>query len=56
MNSLVGGVAVIPDLQKKLIKLGRNGFRHHTLTGEATCFVVERGLCTYLKYDILNCN
>lgn len=30
-----GGVAQIPDLQNKLIKLARGGFKHHTSVGKA---------------------
>ncbi|MGI6040566.1 MAG: L-fucose/L-arabinose isomerase family protein [Eubacteriales bacterium] len=48
-----GGVAVIPDLQKKLIKLGRNGFRHHTAAGEGKlASALKEAFGTYLKYDI----
>ena len=28
-----GGVAEIPDLQNKLIRLARGGFKHHTTVG-----------------------
>ena len=48
-----GGVAEIPDLQRKLIKLGRNGFRHHTAVGEGhMASALKEAFGTYLKYDI----
>ena len=49
-----GGVAKIDDLQKKLITLGRNGFRHHTAIGVGHMELVLREAFTYyLGYDIL---
>lgn len=49
-----GGVAVIEGLQKKLISLGRNGFRHHTAVGVGHMELVLREAFTYyLGYDIL---
>ena len=49
-----GGVAEIKGLQKKLIKLGRNGFRHHTAVGIGHIGEVLREAFTvYLGYDIL---
>jgi len=48
-----GGVAKIEDLQKKLIKIGKNGFRHHV---SVTCGHLEKtvleAFSTYLNYDI----
>ena len=49
-----GGVAEINGLQKKLIKLGRNGFRHHT----AVCVghvedILREAFTNYLCYDIM---
>ena len=49
-----GGVAKIDGLQKKLITLGRNGFRHHTAVGVGHMELVLREAFTYyLGYDIL---
>lgn len=49
-----GGVAKIDNLQKKLIKLGREGFRHHTVVGVGHMELVLREAFTYyLGYDIL---
>lgn len=48
------GVADIPDLQAKLIKLGQGGFRHHTTVGEGR---MKKPLIEafryYLDYDIV---
>lgn len=46
------GVAEIPDLQNKLIKLARGGFKHHT----AVCMghmkeILKEAFTTYLHYD-----
>lgn len=50
-----GGVAQIPQLQKKLITLGRNGFRHHTAVGVGHMELVLREAFTYyLGYEILD--
>ncbi len=49
-----GGVAKIDNLQKKLIKLGREGFRHHTVVGVGHMERILREAFTYyLGYDIL---
>ena len=49
-----GGVAKIDGLQKKLITLGRNGFRHHTAVGVGHMELVLREAFTYyLGYNIL---
>lgn len=47
-----GGVAEIPDLQKKLIYMGKAGFRHHTTAteGHLLC-AVEDAFKTYLGYE-----
>ncbi len=50
-----GGVAKIDGLQKKLITLGRNGFRHHTAVGVGHMELVLREAFTYyLGYEILD--
>ncbi len=50
-----GGVACIPDLQNKLIKLARNGFKHHTTVGYGKMkYILEEAFRTYLKYDIID--
>ncbi len=49
-----GGVAQINNLQPKLLKLGRNGFRHHTAVGIGHIeSVLREAFTTYLKYDLL---
>lgn len=50
-----GGVAHINDLQNKLIKLARKGFKHHTTVanGHVKDILVE-ALGTYLGYDIVD--
>ncbi len=47
------GVAEIPNLQSKLIRLARNGFRHHTAVGKGRMAAVLReAFGTYLGYDL----
>lgn len=47
-----GGVAEIPDLQNKLIRLARGGFKHHTSICEGHYKDVLKEACTtYLGYD-----
>ncbi len=49
-----GGVVKIPDLQQKLIKIGRNGFRHHvSATSGNYSIALREAFEVYLKYDIL---
>ena len=49
-----GGVAVIDDLQNKLIKLGREGFRHHTTVGVGhMAKILKEAFKYYLNYDII---
>lgn len=49
-----GGVAEIPNLQKKLIKLGREGFRHHTVVGVGHLeLILREAFQYYLGYDIM---
>ncbi len=46
------GVAKIEDLQKKLIFMGRSGFRHHTtLTEGHVLTAMEEAFKTYLRYE-----
>ena len=50
-----GGVAKIPDLQNKLIKLARGGFKHHTSVGAGHVKdILEEAFGTYLGYDIVD--
>ena len=50
-----GGVAHIDDLERKLIKLGRNGFRHHTAVGMGRmALVLNEAFRYYLGYDIID--
>jgi L-fucose isomerase-like protein len=47
-----GGVAKIPDLQNKLVKLARGGFKHHTSVGMGHMKVIlQEAFTTYLGYD-----
>lgn len=49
-----GGVAEIQDLQSKLIKLARHGFRHHTAIGSGhLASILKEALVTYLNYDLM---
>ncbi len=50
-----GGVAEIPDLQNKLIRLAKGGFKHHTTVGAGHMkYVLEEALGNYLKYEIID--
>ncbi|MBQ8229460.1 MAG: hypothetical protein IJZ32_02045 [Clostridia bacterium] len=50
-----GGVAEIPDLQNKLIRLAKGGFKHHTTIGMGHMkYVLEEAFSTYLGYDVVN--
>ncbi|MEM5768936.1 MAG: hypothetical protein AAGU32_11715 [Bacillota bacterium] len=50
-----GGVAEIADLQNKLIRLARGGFKHHTSVGIGHMKdVLTEAFTTYLGYDIVN--
>ena len=49
-----GGVAQIDDLQRKLIKLAKNGYRHHTAIGKGhMADILREAFTTYLKYDMI---
>lgn len=48
------GVAEIKDLQPKLIKLAKNGYRHHTAVGVGhIADILREAFTTYLDYDII---
>lgn len=50
-----GGGAEIPDLQNKLIKLAKGGFKHHTTVGVGHMKdVLTEAFTTYLNYDIID--
>ena len=50
-----GGVAEIPDLQNKLIKLAKGGFKHHTTVGVGHMkAVLDEAFTTYLGYELIN--
>lgn len=50
-----GGVAEIPDLQNKLIRLAKGGFKHHTTVGVGRMkYVLEEAFKTYLNYEIID--
>ena len=47
------GVAQIPDLQNKLIRLARGGFKHHTTIGVGHMKdILTEAFGTYLHYDV----
>ena len=47
-----GGVAKIPGLQDKLLKLARGGFKHHTSVGVGRMkAILQEAFTTYLGYD-----
>lgn len=47
-----GGVARIPGLQDKLLKLARGGFKHHTSVGVGHMKeILKEAFTTYLHYD-----
>ena len=49
-----GGVAHIDNLQPKLIKLAKNGYRHHTAIGKGNMAgVLKEAFTTYLGYEII---
>ena len=49
------GVAEITDLQNKLIRLARGGFKHHTSVGAGHMkTVLEEAFTTYLGYDVIS--
>lgn len=49
-----GGVAEISNLQKKLIKLARCGYRHHTAIGKGyMAEILKEAFSTYLGYDLI---
>ncbi len=48
-----GGVAEIPNLQDKLIRLAKTGFKHHTTVGVGHMkAVLDEALGTYLGYEL----
>lgn len=50
-----GGVAEIPDLQNKLIRLAKKGFKHHTTVGVGHMkYVLEEAFKTYLNYEVMD--
>ncbi|MCL2158885.1 MAG: hypothetical protein FWH48_05715 [Oscillospiraceae bacterium] len=49
-----GGVAKIPNLQNKLIKLARGGFKHHTSVGLGHIkTILDEAFDVYLGYDMV---
>ncbi len=50
-----GGVAEIPDLQNKLLKLARGGFKHHTTVGMGHMKnILDEAFNTYLGYEMID--
>ena len=48
------GVATIPNLQDKLLKLAKGGFKHHTTVGVGHMKkILHEAYKTYLGYDII---
>ena len=46
------GVAELPDLQNKLIRLARGGFKHHTVIGKGHMKeILKEAFTTYLGYE-----
>ncbi len=49
------GVAEIPDLQNKLLRLAKGGFKHHTTIGKGRLkAILEEAFGTYLNYTIVD--
>ena len=49
------GVAEIKELQNKLIRLVRGGFKHHTLIGMGHLKdILNEAFTTYLHYDVVS--
>ena len=47
-----GGVCEIPDMQEKMIRLARGGFKHHTSVGSGHMKeILKEAFTTYLGYD-----
>ena len=47
-----GGVCEIPDMQNKLIRLARGGFKHHTSVGMGHMKeILKEAFTTYLGYE-----
>lgn len=50
-----GGVAHIPNLEHKLMKLARNGFKHHTTIGKGHMKkILDEVFKYYLNYDVID--
>lgn len=50
-----GGVAEIPNLQNKLLRLAKGGFKHHTTVGVGHMKeILEEAFSTYLGYEIFH--
>ncbi len=50
-----GGVAEIPDLQNKLLRLARGGFKHHTTIGVGHMKdILHEAFRTYLHYEVID--
>ena len=50
-----GGVAEIPNLQDKLLRLAKGGFKHHTTVGVGHLkYVLDEAFQTYLHYDLVD--
>lgn len=49
------GVAQIPDLQNKLVRLAKQGFKHHTTVANGHVKdILEEAFCTYLGYNVIS--
>ncbi|MPN27324.1 hypothetical protein SDC9_174755 [bioreactor metagenome] len=48
------GVAQIPDLQEKMLRLAKGGFKHHTSVGAGHMkAALAEAFTTYLGYDLV---
>ena len=48
-------MAEIPDLQNKLLRLAKGGFKHHTTVGVGHMKkVLEEAFTTYLGYELVD--
>ena len=49
------GVAEIPDLQNKLVRLAKKGFKHHTTVGMGHMkAILDEAFTTYLGYELID--
>jgi hypothetical protein len=50
-----GGAAEIPNLQDKLLRLARDGFKHHTVIGQGSMkAILHEAFMSYLGYSLVD--